>query len=59
MSFTSALQTTVDPDTICTQPSQALDQENASLTNKSSRKRKGNVIFSYVLIWNTCIEISK
>lgn len=50
MSFTSALQTTVDPDTICTQPSQALDQENASLTNKSSRKRKGNVIFSYVLI---------
>lgn len=43
MSFTSALQTTVDTDTSCTQPDQALGQDN--LTNKRSRKRKGNVIF--------------
>jgi len=59
ISFTSALQT-VDPDTICSQTSLGLAQENASLTNKRSRKRKGNFIFLLdVLLRNTCIEISK
>lgn len=43
MSFTSALQKTVDTDTTCTQPDQVIGQDN--LTNKRSRKRKGNVIF--------------
>ncbi|CAM4380719.1 unnamed protein product [Leuciscus chuanchicus] len=38
--FLENLSFLFDPDTICTQPSQALGQENASLTNKSSRKRK-------------------